>query len=136
MIKGCAKRVVVVRNIDSSLFEEAFFIVKSGQSAKKSTEEEFLGEAEHAAGVTENSPPNRQESGSSAFSDSQTDFSGSGRFRFSPKKATFSGDSVFMPCMNRQSRNAEKSRRLRDALAFLAGFATAFFGTAMWYFLH
>ena len=35
MIKGCAKRVVVVRNIDSSLFEEAFFIVKSGQSAKK-----------------------------------------------------------------------------------------------------
>lgn len=85
MIKGCAKRVVVVRNIDSSLFEEAFFIVKSGQSAKKSTEEEFLGEAErlvkttpnveHAAGVTENSPPNRQESGSSAFSDSQTDFS-------------------------------------------------------------
>lgn len=145
MIKGCAKRVVVVRNIDSSLFEEAFFIVKSGQSAKKSTEEEFLGEAErlvkttpnveHAAGVTENSPPNRQESGSSAFSDSQTDFSGSGRFRFSPKKATFSGDSVFMPCMNRQSRNAEKSRRLRDALAFLAGFATAFFGTAIWYFL-
>ena len=95
MIKGCAKRVVVVRNIDSSLFEEAFFIVKSGQSAKKSTEEEFLGEAErlvkttpnveHAAGVTENSPPNRQESGSSAFSDSQTDFSSGGRFRFSPK---------------------------------------------------
>ena len=24
MIKGCAKRVVVVRNMDSNLFEEAF----------------------------------------------------------------------------------------------------------------
>ena len=37
MIKGCAKRVVVVRNMDSNLFEEAFFIVKAGQGAKKST---------------------------------------------------------------------------------------------------
>ena len=52
MIKGCAKRVVVVRNMDSNLFEEAFFIVKAGQSAKKSTEEEFLGEAERLVKTT------------------------------------------------------------------------------------
>lgn len=34
MIKGCAKRVVVVREMDSKLFEEAYFIVKSGVKAE------------------------------------------------------------------------------------------------------
>ena len=45
MIKGCAKRVVVVKDIDSNLFEEAFFIVRPGNRSKKYAEEDFLGEA-------------------------------------------------------------------------------------------
>ena len=43
MIKGCAKRVVVVKDVDSKLFEEAYFIVRP-QHVKN--EEEYLGEAE------------------------------------------------------------------------------------------
>lgn len=45
MIKGCAKRVVVVKDIESNLFEEAFFIVKPGSKSKKYAEEDFLNEA-------------------------------------------------------------------------------------------
>lgn len=44
MIKGCSKRVVVVKDIDSKLFEEAFFIVKP-ENAKKYAEADYLGEA-------------------------------------------------------------------------------------------
>ena len=42
MIKGCTKRVIVVRDINSNFFEEAFFIVKPRQSIK---EQEYLTEA-------------------------------------------------------------------------------------------
>lgn len=44
MIKGCAKRVVVVKDIESKLFEEAFFIVRAGSSASGG-EKDCLGEA-------------------------------------------------------------------------------------------
>ena len=42
MIKGCAKRVVVVKDVESKLFEEAYFIVRP-QGVR--TEDEYLGEA-------------------------------------------------------------------------------------------
>lgn len=42
MIKGCQKRVVVVRDVDSTLFEEAFFIVRP---CKKETDATLLTEA-------------------------------------------------------------------------------------------
>ena len=45
MIKGCAKRVVVVREMDSKLFEEAYFIVKSGVKSRKYAQEDYIGEA-------------------------------------------------------------------------------------------
>ena len=45
MIKGCAKRVVVVRDIDSNFFEEAFFIVKQGYDKRKSSESDYINEA-------------------------------------------------------------------------------------------
>ena len=80
MIKGCAKRVVVVRNMDSNLFEEAFFIVKAGQSAKKSTEEEFLGEAERLVKTTP----------VQSSADSDTDTPAKARFRIAPKNASVS----------------------------------------------
>lgn len=44
MIKGCAKRVVVVKDIESKLFEEAFFIVRAGSSVRQG-EKDCLGEA-------------------------------------------------------------------------------------------
>ena len=79
MIKGCAKRVVVVRNMDSNLFEEAFFIVKAGQGAKKSTEEEFLGEAERLVKTTP----------VQSSVDSGTDTPAQARFRIAPKTRRF-----------------------------------------------
>ncbi len=45
MIKGCTKRVVVVRDVDSSFFEEAFFIVRPRETQK--SESEYLGEAKN-----------------------------------------------------------------------------------------
>ena len=44
MIKGCAKRVVVVKDIDSNFFEEAYFIVKQG-SGRSTREDDYIGEA-------------------------------------------------------------------------------------------
>lgn len=51
MIKGCSKRVVVVKDIDSKLFEEAFFIVKP-ENAKKYAEADYLGEAGRLATIS------------------------------------------------------------------------------------
>lgn len=46
MIKGCTKRVVVVRDIGSNFFEEAFFIVKQGSSERVKSDSDFLNEAD------------------------------------------------------------------------------------------
>lgn len=35
MIKGCSRQVIVLKNTGSDLFEEAYFIVKSGGCAAK-----------------------------------------------------------------------------------------------------
>lgn len=45
MIKGCAKKVVVVKDIDSNFFEEAFFIVKPGKMQAKNHESAYINEA-------------------------------------------------------------------------------------------
>lgn len=45
MIKGCAKRVVVVRDIESNFFEEAFFIVRQGSPSRVKSESDFINEA-------------------------------------------------------------------------------------------
>lgn len=46
LIKGCAKRVVVVRDINNSFFEEAFFIVKAGAGKQNATKEnDYINEA-------------------------------------------------------------------------------------------
>ena len=45
MIKGCAKKVVVVKDIDSNFFEEAFFIVKPGKMQVKNHESAYINEA-------------------------------------------------------------------------------------------
>ncbi len=45
MIKGCTKRVIVVKDVDSKFFDEAFFIVRPGLSKTKYGEEDYLSEA-------------------------------------------------------------------------------------------
>ena len=45
MIKGCTKRVIVVRDIESNFFDEAFFIVKSGSSKRVASESDYINEA-------------------------------------------------------------------------------------------
>ena len=128
MIKGCAKRVVVVRNMDSNLFEEAFFIVKAGQSAKKSTEEEFLGEAERLVKTTP----------VQSSADSDTDTPAQTRFRIAPKNASVSAGvplgSSLAVFDERRSEAAKKAHRLhlRDVISFAAGCGVGVCGTMLW----
>lgn len=128
MIKGCAKRVVVVRNMDSNLFEEAFFIVKAGQSAKKSTEEEFLGEAERLVKTTP----------VQSSADSDTDTPAQTRFRIAPKNASVSAGVPLGGSLaafgDRRSEAAKKAHRLhlRDVISFAAGCGVGVCGTMLW----
>ena len=46
MLKGCAKRVVYMKNTDSDMFEEAYFIIRAGQVRSDATEKEMVVEAE------------------------------------------------------------------------------------------
>lgn len=45
MLKGCRKNVVYVKNTDSELFEEAYFIVSDSSAAKNKCENDMLKEA-------------------------------------------------------------------------------------------
>lgn len=45
MIKGCNRRVIVVKHPDSESFEEAYFIVREGKFKKKSDTPSLVGEA-------------------------------------------------------------------------------------------
>ena len=59
MIKGCTKRVIVVKNIESDIFEEAYFIVRPSPVKAKSTlcENDFLSEADRiVSSKSANSP--------------------------------------------------------------------------------
>ena len=91
-------------------FEEAFFIVKSGQSAKKSTEEEFLGEA----GRLVKAVPGAEQTADAFEKDkekNESETSGE-RFRFLPRKmrikATRRTLFACRPCRNLCGRTAEK----------------------------
>lgn len=45
MIKGCTKRVIVVKDIESNFFDEAFFIVKPQSVKRVGKESDFINEA-------------------------------------------------------------------------------------------
>ena len=45
MIKGCTKRVIVVKDIESNFFDEAFFIVKPQSVNRVGKEADFINEA-------------------------------------------------------------------------------------------
>ncbi len=46
MIKGCSKRMIVLKNTGSKLFDEAYFVVKPGCAVGKLTgEKAFIDEA-------------------------------------------------------------------------------------------
>ena len=45
MIKGCNRRVIVVKHPDSDSFEEAYFIVREGKFKRKSDTDSLVGEA-------------------------------------------------------------------------------------------
>lgn len=47
MIKGCSRRMIVLKDTGSDFFEEAYFVLKSGSSrCKLKTERDFIAEAE------------------------------------------------------------------------------------------
>ncbi len=107
MIKGCSKRVVVVKDIESKLFEEAFFIVKSG-SSKKYAESEYLNEARRLAVIGSES---------------------SGAACVFPSTAVPTRFSVSTDGKRGKTENVAFSRRAhsrrREVLAFIGGFAAS-----------
>ncbi len=109
MIKGCAKRVVVVRDIDSNFFEEAFFIVKQGSNTAKSGEGDFINEANR---IVKYDLPSKN-----MFS--------------TPKTGNING---FVPKSQKKSASSAKKGLLRDALMFVFGFGiSAVICTAIYY---
>ncbi len=45
MVKGCERRVVYLKNTDSSVFEEAFFVMKDAKTQKPPSSMEMVREA-------------------------------------------------------------------------------------------
>lgn len=52
MIKGCEKRVVWLRNTESELFEQAYFILSDAAYEKKKTEGDVVSEAKRIIAQT------------------------------------------------------------------------------------
>lgn len=48
MVKGVSKQVILVQNVDKSLFDQAIFILKDGALAEGVTEEQLMKQAQHA----------------------------------------------------------------------------------------
>ena len=46
MIKGCSKRVVYLKNTDSAIFEEAYFVLGRGDREVKVSDRDMIREAE------------------------------------------------------------------------------------------
>ena len=46
MIKGCSKRVVYLKNTDSAIFEEAYFVLGRGDDSVKVSDRDMIREAE------------------------------------------------------------------------------------------
>lgn len=46
MLKGCSRRVIYLKNTDSTLFDEAYFLLSSGQANTKTGERDMIREAE------------------------------------------------------------------------------------------
>lgn len=109
MIKGCAKRVVVVRDIDSNFFEEAFFIVKQGSNTAKLGEGDFINEANRI--VKHDLPSKNIYSGKTQTSISE-----------------------FIPKAQKKSTSSARKSLVRDALMFVFGFGiSAVICTAIYY---
>lgn len=109
MIKGCAKRVVVVRDIESNFFEEAFFIVKQGSNTSKLGEGDFINEANR---IVKYDLPSKN-----MFS--------------TPKTGNING---FVPKAQKKSASSTRKGIVRDALMFVFGFGiSAVICTAIYY---
>ncbi len=51
MIKGCSRRVVYLKNTDSAMFDEAYFLLSNGQAARTG-EKDMIREAERIISET------------------------------------------------------------------------------------
>lgn len=98
MIKGCAKKVVVVRDINSSLFEEAFFIVKAGAGTqtRPGKESDYISEAHRIV---------------------RSDLPSSNKL-ISERNSSNS----YIPAFDYRKTKAKKKRAFRDMMMFLSGF--------------
>ncbi len=72
MIKGCQKRVLWVKNIDSECFDGAFFIVSDKSGAKVRTEGSMIDEANRI--ISEHRITNYFDSEKDQVSDKKDDF--------------------------------------------------------------
>lgn len=45
MIKGCQKRIIMINDTGSDIFDQAYFIVKDGENEKKTSKSDMIREA-------------------------------------------------------------------------------------------
>ena len=64
MIKGCQKNVIWLRNTESEIFEQAYFILSDAASLKKKSEGDIIAEARR---IIEQSPCGNYFGGSSTY---------------------------------------------------------------------
>lgn len=64
MIKGCQKNVIWLRNTESEVFEQAYFILSDAASLKKKSEGDIIAEARR---IIEQSPCGNYFGGSSTY---------------------------------------------------------------------
>ena len=99
MIKGCAKRVVVVRDINSNFFEEAFFIVKAGAGKQNAAKEnDYINEAHRIV--------------RSDLPQTATSFS-------------LSAKSPYIPSFSVDRSTKRSPNKMRDVLMFMFGFVVS-----------
>ncbi len=109
MIKGCAKRVVVVRDINSNFFEEAFFIVKAGAAKQNAQgkESDYINEAHR---IVRSDLPEAALTGSAKV------------------------QNPYVPAFSYVDNKKKSSGKMRDVLMFLFGFGiSAIICTVIYY---
>ena len=57
MIKGCSRRVIYLKNTDSTMFDEAYFLLSSGQPSTKVGEADMIREAERIVSESSGAEP-------------------------------------------------------------------------------
>lgn len=122
MIKGCQKKMVIVKNISSDIFDEAYFILKDDGKFEGIKNDDMVSEANRIVASGAVCMPSREGSSSlrSGFGGSDRSFSGDGclPLDFAEETAGRTAESIL-----KGQGFYQRGSRLRMLLAFVCGVA-------------